>query len=85
LTLKIERTLVDGGTRLCLSGELRSANLQDVRTEVAKISPRVILDLAEVGVVDADGVHWLNACQTLGIQIDNCAPYIREWMLQEKP
>ena len=84
MTLKIERIAESGGTRLCLSGELRSTHLEEVRAEIERISPRLVLDLAEIGVVDIDVVRWLNACQTAGVKIENCAPYIREWMLQDK-
>ena len=44
----------------------------------------VVLDLEEVNLVDIDGVRWLNACQMQGVRVENCAPYIREWMHQEK-
>ena len=53
--LKIELILKDGRTRLHLSGELRSADIGEVRTEIKKIVPRVVLDLAEIGVVDIEG------------------------------
>jgi hypothetical protein len=82
--LMIERIPESGCIRLRLSGELRSAELGEVRTEIAKISSCVILDLAEVSVVDIDGVRWLNGCETAGLKVENGAPYIREWMLQEK-
>jgi ABC-type transporter Mla MlaB component len=82
--LKIERILESGTTRLHLSGELRSSDIEAVRAEIEKISPRVVLDLAEIGVIDIDGVRWLTACQTAGIGLENCAPYIHEWMLQER-
>jgi len=81
--LKIEYVSESGGTRLCLSGELRSAQLEEVRTEIERLSP-LVLDLAEIGVVDIDGVRWLNACRTAGVKVENCAPYIREWMRQEE-
>ncbi len=82
--LKIERISENGETRLCLSGELRSDHLEEMSTEIAKVSP-LVLDLAEVAVVDIYGVRWLKACQTVGVRVENCAPYIREWMRQEKP
>lgn len=82
--LKIERILEGGTTRLHLSGELRSADTEEVRAEIEKILPRVVLDLAGVCVVDIDGVRWLTSCQTVGIGVENCAPYIREWMIQER-
>jgi hypothetical protein len=82
--LKIERVLGCDETRLLLSGELRSADIEVVRAEIEKILPRVVLDLAEIGVVDIDGARWLTACQAVGIGVENCAPYIREWILQEE-
>jgi|HubBroStandDraft_2_1064218.scaffolds.fasta_scaffold1011193_2 hypothetical protein len=81
--LKIEHISENGVSRLCLSGELRSLHIEEARTEIARVSP-LVLDLAEIGVVDIDGVRWLNACQTAGVKVENCAPYIREWMLREK-
>ena len=84
MTLKIERSSENGNTRLRLAGELRSGDIEMVRTEIEKTSPRLVLDVAEIGVVDIDGVRWLNACQTTGVKVENCAPYIREWMRQER-
>jgi hypothetical protein len=55
-----------------------------VRAQIEKISPRAVLDLAEIGVVDSGGVRWLTAYQTTGIPVENCAPHIREWMLQAR-
>ncbi|HTC43982.1 MAG TPA: STAS domain-containing protein [Steroidobacteraceae bacterium] len=81
--LKIERIFEGGGTRFHLSGELRCADIEEVRTQIERISQQVVLDLAEVNVVDVDGVRWLTACQAVGIRVENCARYIREWMLQE--
>jgi len=42
------------------------------------------LDLDEGEVIDIGGVHWLNARQHQDVKVENCAPYIRKWMLQEK-
>jgi hypothetical protein len=83
LTLKIERICEPAGTRFYLSGELRSAHLDEVRTEITTVALPVILDLEEVNLVDIEAVRWLNACQAQGVQVKNCAPYIREWMYQE--
>jgi hypothetical protein len=84
MTLKIKRICEKHETRICLSGELRSAHLVDVRAEVEQVEPPATLDLDEVDVVDIDGVRLLNECQAQGIQVANCSPYIREWMLQEE-
>jgi ABC-type transporter Mla MlaB component len=84
MTLKIKRIREKHGTRICLSGELRCSHLIDVRAEIEQVGQPATLDLDEVDIVDIDGVRLLNDCQTQGIQVVNCSPYIREWMLQER-
>ena len=84
MTLKIKRICEKHGTRICLSGELRGSHLVDVRAEIEQVGQPATLDLDEVDIVDIDGVCLLNECQAQGIQVVNCSPYIREWMLQEK-
>src|SRR5579859_2712189 len=84
MTLKIKRICESAGTRLCLAGELRCSHLVDVRAEIKEVGREATLDMAEVDVVDIEGVRLLNECQAQGIQVVNCSPYIREWMLQEK-
>ena len=83
MTLRIKR-LCEDGTRICLSGELRGAQLGNLRIEIGRFGLPAILDLDEVSVVDIDGIRFLNEVQARGIQVVNCSPYIREWMLQEK-
>lgn len=46
--------------------------------------PQITLDLTELSVVDFDSVRWLVACESAGFKVENSAPYIHEWMLQEK-
>lgn len=67
-----------------MSGELRCAHLFDLRAEFEQFGQPATLDLDEVDVIDIDGIRLLNECQALGIEVVNCSPYIREWMLQEK-
>ena len=84
MTLKLKRIGEQYGTRLCLAGELRSSHLINVRAEIEQVGNPAILDMDEVNVVDIDGVRFLNECLERGIEMVNCSPYIREWMLQEK-
>jgi hypothetical protein len=41
------------------------------------------LDPREVGLVDIDGIRFLNECRTHGAKVKNGAPYIRECMRRE--
>ena len=84
MTLKIKRIAGKRATRICLSGQLRSEHLDQLKSEVERGGPRVVLDLGEVDLVDIDAVRFLNACESVGVSILHCSPYIREWMLQER-
>jgi hypothetical protein len=80
VTLKIERTKA----RIRLSGELRSAQLDQVKAEIKRGRSKVVLDLEEISLIDLDGVRFLNACEARGIEIMHSPPYIKDWMDQER-
>jgi hypothetical protein len=42
------------------------------------------LDLDEVTLVDVEVVRFLGSCETAGIAILHCPPYIREWIAREQ-
>jgi hypothetical protein len=84
MTLKIERISGKRRTRICLSGQLRSEHLDQLKSEVERGGPRVALDLEEVDLVDIDAVRFLNAFESMGVSILHCSPYIREWMVRER-
>jgi len=44
----------------------------------------MVLDLAEVDLIDLDSVRFLRDCQDQKIEIRNCAPYILEWIRRER-
>ena len=83
MTLKIERISGKRGTRIRMSGELRSAQLDQVKAEMER-GRAMALDLDEVDLVDVESVRFLNACEAEGIWVLHCSPYIREWMLRER-
>lgn len=84
MTLKIKRIYEKNGIRIVLSGALRCSHLADLRAEIEQVGQPATVDLDEVDLVDLDGIRLLNECQARGIQVVNCSPYIRKWMLQEK-
>jgi hypothetical protein len=84
MTLRIERVSVRRGTRFRISGELRSEQLNDLRTEIERGGSQVTLDLDELYLVDIDAVRFLNACGAQGVRVVNCSLYLREWMHRER-
>ena len=45
---------------------------------------RKVLDLGEVTLVDIATVQFLIRCENEGIELAECPPYVREWILRER-
>jgi len=70
MTLKIERIR----SRILLSGEFRSEQLDQVQAEIELCESPAVLDLEELDLVDVEGVRFLNACEAKGISVLHCSP-----------
>ena len=82
--LRIVRSIDNGTTTLAVSGRIGSDVLPELRRFVEEEAHRdVVLDLAEVSVVDAEAVRFLMRCETRGVRIARCPAYVREWMARE--
>ncbi|MGH7494030.1 MAG: hypothetical protein ACREOO_16765 [bacterium] len=85
MTLKIERASQEECVTFALSGRIETAltaelqKLIDLETE----NHNVVLDLREVQLVDQDTVRFLARCEAVGIKLENCPAYIREWIARE--
>jgi hypothetical protein len=84
MTLKIEWIFGEGRTRILLSGQVRSDHLDQLKSEIERCSSPLALDLGEVDLVDIDGIRFLNQCESAGIAVVHCSPYIKAWMLRER-
>ena len=84
MTLKIDRIFGDGGTRILLSGQLRFDHLDQLKSEIERCNSPLALDLEEVDLVDVEAIRFLNECDSAGVAIVRCSPYIKEWMLRER-
>jgi hypothetical protein len=84
MVLKIERISGKRRTLIRLSGQFLSRDLLELKQELERGGRRVALDMHEVDLVDVEGVRFLNECESAGVAILHCSPYIREWMLQER-
>jgi anti-anti-sigma regulatory factor len=69
---------------LRLSGRIESEQLEQLKAQIGGGTHRLVLDLEEVKLVDRDVVHFLGLCESKGIELRYCAPYIREWIFREK-
>jgi len=84
MTIKFEKETRRLKTKICLSGRLQAKHLEELKTQLEGARSRIALDLNGVMLVDIEIVRFLNVCETNGVQLLNCSPYIREWMSREK-
>lgn len=84
MTLRIERSTTETGTTFRLSGRIGAENLMELKTEIEGKRAATALDLEHVTLVDVEGVRFLTTCESQGIKLIHCSPYIREWMVRER-
>jgi hypothetical protein len=84
MTLKIERQSTKRGTTLRLIGRLRLEHLEGLKEEIKGTNGQVGLDLEDVTLVDVDVVRFLGICESGGMEVLHCSPYIRQWIAREQ-
>lgn len=82
--LRIERDCAGCVTRLRLSGRIQSDDIPFVDSAMGDGCARKILDLSEVTLVDLAVVRFLISCEDEGIELVQCPPYVRAWILRER-
>lgn len=81
--LGIETTWDGQITTFRLNRQLRSDDLDELWTLLEGSRNKIALDLQDVTLVDRAAVRFLGSCEAKGIELSNCRPYIREWILRE--
>jgi anti-anti-sigma regulatory factor len=83
--LKIQRK-VNGSILFTLSGRIETADTDELRRllELESAGSPIALDLKDVTLVDRDAIKFLIDCKAGGIKLENCPPYIREWIERER-
>ncbi len=81
---QIRQSEVNGVVTLSLIGHIEEEPLSDLRTLLANQagadSTAVVLDLADVRLLNRDAVKFLASCETAGVELKNCPSYVREWI-----
>jgi hypothetical protein len=82
--LKIQRDNDGCVSHVRLSGRIQSDQIDMIRSALADSCEHRILDLGDVSLVDIEAVQFLIRCEDEGIELVQCPPYVREWMLRER-
>ncbi len=82
--LKIQRS-ANAKIVFTLSGRIEVQDVAELRrllTLEAATRP-LALDLKDVTLVDREAVKFLARCEADSVELENCPPYIREWIRRE--
>ena len=86
MTFRIEPAVRGRFTVFILSGRIEKEAIAELRRlfEGQKNRRNIVLDVKDVSVIDRNVMQFLVSCEAEGVKLENCAPYIREWMEREK-
>ena len=84
MTLMIESSSDERGRTVRLTGDLRGENLPELEAVLAERGPAVMVDLAEVRLVDIAAIQFLAGCRKRGVPLLHCSPYIESWIAGEE-
>jgi anti-anti-sigma regulatory factor len=84
MVLRIEKVSDRPHMILRLSGRLQSEHVDQLKAQIEGSTQRVIFDLEEVKLVDRDAVRFLGLCEANGVELNQCSPYIRDWINRER-
>jgi hypothetical protein len=83
--LRIQKE-ANGQVVLKVSGRLDGEGLSELNELIeSEVSNRpIVLDLRELTLVDQDAVRYLRQCESNGIELRNCPPYVCEWIARQR-
>ena len=85
MTFRIHRqTTAKDGVVLRVSGRITGDDVNTLRTLLEQERGTLTLDLKDVRLVDDEAVKLLAVHESNGAKINNCPPYIREWITRER-
>ena len=86
MAFRIETVARGRFTVFVLSGRIEKQAIAELRRlfECQTDFRDIVLDLKDVSVIDRDIMCSFVRCEADGVKLENCTPYIREWMEREK-
>ena len=83
--LRIQRS-ANGKVVFTLSGQLDEEPIVELETLINSEANgrRIVLDLKDLTLVNEDAITFLERCESNSITLENCPPYIREWIKRQR-
>ncbi len=79
---KLRRSSIGQRSLYFVTGRIDAEAVSELQRLLGQESAvsRVILDLKEVRLVEAEAVEYLEGCEDAGIRFRHCPAYVREWI-----
>ncbi len=86
MTFRIETAARGRFTVFVLSGRIETPAIAELKRlfELQTEYRNIVLDLKDVSLVDRDVIVFLARCEADGVRLENCTPYLRDWMERER-
>ena len=86
MAFRIETAARGRFTVFILSGRIESYAIDELTRLFEPYADRrdIVLDLKDVSLVGRDAMAFLARSETDGVKLENCTPYLREWMEREE-
>jgi anti-anti-sigma regulatory factor len=86
MTLKVNSSMEGDAVVFALCGRIREAQVADLDAlfTSAKTDRNIIVDIANVKLIDRAAVRFLAQQEDKGFTLRNCPAYIREWISRER-
>jgi hypothetical protein len=84
VTFKIEKYRGRHSTTIRLIGRMRAEHISELDKEIRESESNIVLDMEELDLVNVEAVRFLGMCETQGVTLVNCSPYIRDWIGKER-
>lgn len=83
--LRIQRS-GDGEVVFTLSGRIDEDDIAELETLLRSEvdGHRIVLDLKNLTLAGQDAISFLERCEAGGVELRNCAGYVREWITRER-
>ena len=83
--LRIQRE-ANGQVMLRISGRLDAEHLPELKKllQSEEVGRPIVLDLRDLTLVDQYVVTFLRQSDSNGIKLENCPPYISEWIKRQR-
>jgi hypothetical protein len=78
--LNVRQSLEGGVATYSLSGRIETMHIAELKAILGATQTPIVLNLQEVTLVGQEVVSFLAGCETAGMALQNCPPYVRAWI-----